>query len=126
QLLRPHLVGTLEPIGDLLLGDDRAVVVREAVDVRDRDAVEEHAVVLAELTSAASERLRVHLGPVAGRRPREVNGIELPSAGARRVPGQIAQRLLGHGRAPFSWCWSRADSVGTVRCPTGGRTWGCV
>ena len=85
ELLVEHLLRPRKALRRLVGRDRPRRVVGEAVDVPVRNRVQEHSVVARELGEATLERFRVHFGPVARGRTREMDALELPRTGARRL-----------------------------------------
>ncbi len=98
KLLAPELplddlFRTLEAPRNLGLRNRPHRLVREALDVRHLEGVEQHPVEAGEIADAALEGLRVGLDPVLRHRTRKMNGFELPRPGARRLEAKLCRCL---------------------------------
>src|SRR5581483_4078712 len=102
ELAREELLGAREPGGDLLGGDGPHRHVREAVDVRVIQRVDQHPVVAREVAHAAAERVRMRLRPVLRRRSREVHRLDLPRPRPGSLEVKLAGNLLSRHRNPRS------------------------
>jgi hypothetical protein len=90
KLLSPELpledfFRALQALRDVVLRDRPHCPVSEAVDVLVLEGVDQHPVEAYEVLNAAPECLGMGLCPVARRRSRPVDRVELPRAGAGRL-----------------------------------------
>ncbi len=105
QLLTPelsgqHLLGALEALRDLRLRSGHYELVGHAVDVLHSQSTDHHPVEACKVGGAAGERRGVHFLPVAGHRPREVDGVELVEPGSRGFEAQLhGCDVTGHRRS---------------------------
>src|SRR5207249_1082357 len=106
QLLPPELplidlLRTLEAPGELSFRNRPHDLVGEAVDVRHFERVDQHAVIAGELARPALEGRGMDLDPVARRRARKMDGVELPEAGAWGLEAQVGCSACGSQGSSF-------------------------
>src|SRR5207248_10616356 len=82
-----------EAFRELILRNRPHDAVPEAVDVPHLERLDQHAVRAGELARTTPEGRRMELHPVPRRRPREVNGVELPGAWARGLEAKLRYPL---------------------------------
>src|SRR5688500_17802673 len=89
QLLLKHLLRTAEAAWSLVVRHRSLLDVRETVHIRIGHRVEQQPVKRSEFAASPRKGLGVHLCPVTCHRTWEMNGVELPRAGARRLEAEL-------------------------------------